>query len=183
MKFVTFRSCALACALGLMAIAPVSADPQPAANWQQYRSEGGGFVVEMPGKPDTIENSFGTQDQKMHGLAFSRDKSGEGKSGAMLAMASDLIGARKKEENDKNLDAVRDTAMKTMGATLVSEARESVGAYPARRIRYSGNGYFGTLRVVLTDRRMYQVNVMGPKGYAETPEAKRFLDLFALTGN
>ncbi len=186
MKFVMLgsRALALALALGLMpAIAPAFADPQPAASWQQYRSAGGGFSVEMPGKPETIENSFGTKGQKMHGFAFSRDKSGDGKAGAMLAMASDLVGERKKEDGDKHLDAVRDTAMQTMGAKLVSETRESVSSFPARRIQYTGNGYFGTLRVVLTDRRMYQVNVMGPKGYAETPEGKRFLDSFTLTGN
>lgn len=184
MQFVTLARSTLVLALlcGLGFASPAAADPQP-ADWQSYRSTGGGFAIEMPGKPETIENSFGKQGQKMHGFAFSRDKSGEAKAGAMLAMASDLVGERKKEEGEKHLDAVRDAALKTMGAKLLGETRESVGAYPARRIRYEGNGYFGTLRVVLTDHRMYQVNVMGPKGYAETPEARRFLDSFALTGN
>jgi hypothetical protein len=182
MQFAMLVVRALALVLGLGFAFPAAADPQP-ANWQSYRSAGGGFAIEMPGKPETIENSFGKQGQKMHGFAFSRDKSGGGKAGAMLAMASDLVGTRKKEESDKHLDAVRDTALKTMGAKLLGETRENIGAYPARRIRYEGNGYFGTLRVVLTDHRMYQLNVMGPKGYAETPEARRFLDSFALTGN
>jgi hypothetical protein len=173
----------LALVLGLGFASLAAADPQPAANWQSYRSMGGGFAIDLPGKPETVENSFGKQGQKIHGFTFSRDKSGSGKAGAMLAVASDLVGTRKKEEGDKNLDAVRDAALKTMGAKLLGETRESIGAYPARRIRYEGNGYFGTLRVVLTDNRMYQVNAMGPKGYAETPEARRFLDSFALTGN
>jgi hypothetical protein len=170
-----------ACALVLFAV-PASADPAP-SNWQEYRSEGGGFKVEMPAKPETIENSFGTQGQKMHGLAFSRDKSGGVQAGAMLAMASDLVGTRKKEDIDKNLDAVRDTAMKTMGAKLVRETKVTVSNHPARRIDYAGNGYFGTLLVVLSDKRMYQVNAMGPEDYAAGPEAKRFLGSFALTGN
>jgi hypothetical protein len=170
-----------ACAL-LFCAAAAAADPLP-AGWQEYRSEGGGFKVEMPGKPEAIENEFGTQGQKMHGFAFSRDKSGGSQQGAMLAMASDLIGGRKSEDAEKNLDTVRDTAMQTMGARLVREAKETVGGHPARRIEYEGNGYFGTLLVVLTERRMYQVNAMGPQGYSASAEAKRFLDSFALTGN
>jgi hypothetical protein len=175
--FAKFCACAF-----LLSAAQASADPAP-SNWQEYRSAGGGFKVEMPGKPDTIENSFGTQDQKMHGLAFSRDKSGGVQAGAMLAMASDLVGEHKKEDADKNLDAVRDTAMKTMGTKLVRETEETVGGHPARRIEYEGSGYFGTLLVVLAGRRMYQVNAMGPEGYSASPEAKRFLASFALTGN
>ena len=184
MQFVTLVRNALVLMLigGFDFAGIASAAPQP-ANWQSYRSAGGGFAIELPGKPETIENSFGQQGQKMHGFAFSRDKSGDGKTGAMLAMASDLVGEHKKEEGDRHLDIIRDTAMKTMGAKLLGETRENVGAYPARRIEYEGNGYFGILRVVLTNRRMYQVNVMGPKGYAETPEARRFLNSFALTGN
>jgi len=170
-----------ACAFLLLA-ASASADPA-CSNWREYRSEGGGFKVEMPGKPETIENSFGNQGQKMHGLAFSRDKSGGVQAGAMLAMASDLVGTRKKEEIDKNLDAVRDTAMKTMGAKLIRETKVTVSQHPARRIEYEGSGYAGTLLVVLDERRMYQVNAMGPESYAAGPEAKRFLASFALTGN
>jgi len=170
-----------ACAFLLFA-ARASADPAP-ANWQEYRSAGGGFKVEMPGEPDTIENSFGTQGQMMHGLALSRDKSGGLQAGAMLATASDLVGERKPEDSEKNLDAVRDTAMKTMDAKLLRETRETIGNHPARRIDYAGNGYFGTLLIVLAERRMYQVNAMGPEGYSAGPEAKRFLASFALTGN
>ncbi|HVT56381.1 MAG TPA: hypothetical protein VHD34_10105 [Xanthobacteraceae bacterium] len=175
-RFVAFCACAF-----WLAALPAAADP--AANWQEYRSAGGGFKIEMPGEPETIESEFGTQGQKMHGFAFSRDKSGGSKQGAMLAMASDLVGERKPENTEKNLDTVRDTAMQTMGAKLVRETRETVSGEPARRIDYAGNGYFGTLLVVLAERRMYQVNAMGPEGYSGGAEAKRFLDSFALVGN
>jgi hypothetical protein len=173
--FAKFCACAL-----FLFTAQAGADPAP-INWQEYRSAGG-FKVEMPGEPETIENSFGTQGQKMQGFAYSSDKSGGVQPGAMLAMASDLVGTHKPEDTDKNLDAVRDTAMKTMGAKLLRETRVSVSNHPARRIDYAGKGYFGTLLVVLDDRRMYQVNAMGPEGYSAGPEAKRFLDSFALTG-
>jgi hypothetical protein len=175
-RFVAFCVCAL-----LLAARPAIAEP--AANWQEYRSAGGAFKVEMPGKPEAIESEFGTQGQKMHGFAFSRDKSGGSKQGAMLAMASDLVGTRKPEDNEKNLDTVRDTALQTMGAKMVKESRVTVSGHPARRIDYAGNGYFGTLLVVLAERRMYQVNAMGPEGYPAGPEATRFLASFALTEN
>jgi hypothetical protein len=174
-RFVAFCVCAF-----WLAVLPAAADP--AANWQEYRSAGGGFKIEMPGEPETIESGFGTQGQKMHGFAFSRDKSGGSKQGAMLAMASDLVGERKPENTEKNLDTVRDTAMQTMGAKLVRETRETVSGEPARRIDYAGNGYFGTLLVVLAERRMYQVNAMGPEGYSGGAEARRFLASFALVG-
>lgn len=171
---------ALLCALVLVSL-PAAADP--AANWQEYRSAGGGFKIEMPGAPEAIESEFGTHGQKMHGFAFSRDKSGGSKLGAMLAMASDLVGERKAEDNEKNLDTIRDTAMQTMGAKLVRETRESVSGNPARRIDYAGNSYFGTLLIVLAERRMYQVNAMGPEGYSTGPEARRFLASFVLMSN
>jgi hypothetical protein len=175
-RLVAFCFCAL-----LLAAWPAAADS--ASSWQEYRSAGGGFKIEMPGEPEAIESEFGTHGQKMHGFAFSRDKSGGSKQGAMLAMASDLVGARKPEDNEKNLDTVRDTALQTMGAKLVHETRVTVGGQPARRIDYAGNGYFGTLLVVLAERRMYQVNAMGPEGYASGDEGKRFLASFALTAN
>lgn len=153
------------------------ADPLPAPAWREYRSAAGGYRVEMPGKPAELTRDLpSAPGSKMHAATLKYGK------GDLLAIASD-VGEHPDAVADRILDSGRDTALKTMKATISNEHKESVGKFPARRFDYSAsNGYRGTMRFVLSDRHLYQLNAIGPAGFSETAEAKRFLNSFALTG-
>jgi hypothetical protein len=153
------------------------ADPVSAPSWQEYLSAVGGYRVEMPGKPvETVVDLPSTPGKKMYAATLSYGK------GGMLAIASD-VGENAAANGDKILDTGRDTTLKNLGATITSERKETVGGYPARRFDYSSpNGFRGTIRFVLTNQRLYQLNAIGPAGFSDGPEAQRFLNSFALTG-
>ncbi len=138
----------------------------------------GAYRVEMPGKPaEVIKDLPSTPGKKMYAATLNYDN------GGMLAVASDLASDRAADP-EKLLDFSRDTAMKAMSATVSNEQKETVGNYPARRFDYAApNGYGGTMRLVISGRHLYQINAVGPAGYAARPEVKRFLNSFALTGN
>jgi hypothetical protein len=171
-QFGVFCAAALLCGSCVVA----SADPVTSANWQEYRSAQG-FKIEMPAKPEEVVQDLpSAPGQKMYAATLSY------KNGGMLAFASDIapIDAAKAEEV---LNLSRDTALKTMSATIANEQKEKVGQYPALRFEYEAtNGYQGTMRLVVAGNRLYQINAVGPAGFAASPEAKRFLNSFALTG-
>jgi hypothetical protein len=175
MQFSSFgKVCALA--LACVWVTAAQADPKPAAHWQEYKSAEGGFRVEMPAKPmEDVKNLPSAPNHKMYAMNVNFG------AGGMLAVASDLA-ADRAADPEKLLDFARDTALKSMNAAAVNEKKEMLGRFPARRLDYAmSSGFGGTMRLVISGNRLYQVNVIGPAGYAATPEARRFLDSFALT--
>ena len=177
MNFGTFGK-VLACLFLLGFAGQAGADPMPAAQWQEYRSEQGSYRIEMPGKPvEAVNNLTSAPGKKMYAATLRYG------AGGMLAFASDLTPVDAANA-DKVLDLSRDTALRSLNATMSNERKEMVGKYPARRFDYSAtNGFSGTMRLVLGERFLYQVNAVGPAGFSASAEAKRFLDSFAITGN
>jgi hypothetical protein len=175
-KIMRFGKLFLAALIAGAALA-AHADPALAPSWQEYRSDAGGYRIEMPGKPaESTTDLPSAPGKKMYAATLSYGK------GGMLAIASD-VGENAAANGDKILDSGRDTALKNMGATISNERKETVGGYPARRFDYSSpNGYRGTIRFVLTNQHLYQLNAIGPAGFSESAEAKHFLNSFALTG-
>jgi hypothetical protein len=173
MKFMNLgKVCALACVLAATAAV---ADPRPTADWQEYKSAKGGFRVEMPGKPaEDVKDLPSAPNMKLYAMMLSYN------GGGLLAFASDLA-PMDVAKAEQVLDVSRDTAVKSMGATASNEKREMVGKYPARRFDYSSpNGYRGTMRIVLGDKRLYQINAIGPGDFSSSPEAKRFIESFGI---
>jgi len=168
------KICALA--LALVWVAAAHADPKPEAHWQEYKSVQGGFRVEMPMKPmEDAKTLPSAPDHKMYVVSANFGP------GGMLAVASDLA-ADRAASPDQVLDVARDTALKSMNATVVSEKKETLGQFSARRLDYTmAGGFGGTMRLVVAGNRLYQVNVIGPAGFGESAEARRFVDSFALT--
>lgn len=149
----------------------------PAPVWQEYRPADSSFRIEMPGTPNV-----GTQDlksspgQKMHYAVVRFGK------GSLLVTYSEIARDRLAAPADKTLDELRDVEVRALKATVLSEQRETVGNFPARRVAYDpANGLIMTKRYVLVKSRIYQIAAVGPPGFGTTPEATRFLNSFALT--
>jgi hypothetical protein len=177
-KFMRFGIIVSLAMLGCFAAPPVRAEQLPAPAWQEYRSTVGGYRVEVPGKPAELTQDVPTHPgQKMYAI-----KVDYGKGGFVIVlseMAADRVGAGA----EQNLDLIRDSGMKALNATVINEQHETVGEFPGRRVDYNAsNGLSGTVRYVLAERRIYQINAIGPAGFSATPEAKRFLASFALMG-
>jgi hypothetical protein len=175
---MNFRQFGMSCAFALVfgCCVQASADPAAGANWQEYRSAQG-FKIEMPGKPEEVVQDLpSAPGQKMYAATLRYQN------GGLLAIASDITPVSEPKAQEV-LNLSRDTAVQSMSATVTGEQREKIGSHPALRFDYKAtNGYQGTMRLVVTGNHLYQINAVGPAGFAASPEAKRFLDSFALTG-
>jgi hypothetical protein len=148
-----------------------SADPA----WQQYHSTEGGYSVDMPIPVKEGVKDLSTPGEKMFTASTSYEK------GAFIVSMSDLNPDRLPKGAEANLDFLRDAVLTAMGAKAANEKSEKVGQYPARRFDHSGGRFSGTMRIILVNRHIYQMYALGPEGFAQTPEALRFLNSFALT--
>ena len=160
-----------------LASASVYAQPAPTTIWQEYRPADSSFRIEMPSTPNV-----GTQDvksrpgRKMHYAVVRFGK------GSLLVTYSKIAGDRLAAPADKTLDEALATEVKAMKAKVLTEQRETVGNFPARRVAYDPhNGLIMTKRYVLVKSRIYQIAAVGPPGFGATPEATRFLNSFAVT--
>jgi hypothetical protein len=152
-------------ALGVLAVVPVKANAQ---SWEEYRPDGGGFRVEMPGTPklETKQSKAGNPDYYAT-VAF--------KNTAFLAVYSAVD-----DSNPADSEILLDAVVQGMseGKKLLSSKKEMIGGYPARRVLFedTDKDHFEA-RVVITGKRLIQALFVGPLG---NPLGQRFLDSFAL---
>ena len=115
-------------ALALIALGIVTAVPAKvnAQSWQEYRPDGGGFRVEMPGAPklETRQSKAGTPDYYAT-VAFNKT--------AFLAVYS-AVDDSNPAESELLLDAV--VQGMSEGKKLLSSKKEMIGGYPARRVLF-----------------------------------------------
>jgi hypothetical protein len=80
------------------------------------------------------------------------------------------------------LDKIRD-ASKGADGKLISEKDVTVGEekYPGRDMVIDKAGVVIRTRIVLADKRLYQVMVQGTKEFVTSPTANRFFDSFDVT--
>lgn len=149
----------------------VSADPV----WQTYHSDAGGYSVDMPIPVKESVKDLEKPGEKVYTASVTYGK------GAFVVSVSNINPDRLSKGAEANLDFLRDVSLKALGAKTSTEKSEKVGQYPARRFDHSGGAYSGTTRIILVDRRIYQMYALGPEGFAQTPDALRFLNSFALT--
>jgi hypothetical protein len=158
--------------------AHAQATVEPASVWQEYRPAKSSFRVEMPGTPKAgAQDLKSSPGQKLYYATMPFGK------GAFTVVYSEVARDRLTAPADKTLDEVLATAVKAMKAKVLTEQRETVGNFPARRLAYDpANGLIVTKRFVLAKNWIYQIAAVGPPGFSTTPEATRFLNSFAVIG-
>jgi hypothetical protein len=107
-------------ALGILTAVPAKVNAQ---SWEEYRPDGGGFRVEMPGTPklETKQSKAGNPDYYAS-VAFKRM--------AFLAVYSAV------DDNPAESEILLDALVQGMteGKKLLSSKKEMIGGYPARRV-------------------------------------------------
>lgn len=146
--------------------------PAQTAQWTKFSSPEGRFSVLMPGRPVREEQSKDTSVGKvvMH-FFTTRTQTGI----FVVAYADYAISEPKRE-----LDANRDTFIKGMKATLVSESDIKLLEHPGREIKAERDQLSIRSRIYLVGNRYYQMVTITPATLPGNLEADKFLTSFEL---
>lgn len=159
--------------LAVFAIALAWLPAAQPANWQAFQPAGGGFRIEMPGKPDLK----------------SEDRNGRKTDTALVAIDKAAAGAdlvfmvkyqARSEAPRPEAPAILEEVVKAMSAgnTLISDQKNAMGGYPARQfVMQDADKNTYQVRVVITDRYFIEVMFLGP---ADNQLGKRFLNSFTV---
>ncbi|HEY0319928.1 MAG TPA: hypothetical protein VGC66_03060 [Pyrinomonadaceae bacterium] len=140
--------------------------------WTKFSSPVGGFSVLIPERPLQDDQSKDTRVGKvvMH-FFTARSQGGV----FIVAYADYAIGEVKRE-----LDANRDSFLKGMKATLVSESDIKLQENPGREIKAVRDELSIRSRIFLVGKRYYQLVTITPATLAGNVEADKFLTSFEL---
>jgi hypothetical protein len=143
----------------------------------EYRSGEGRFRVAFPGTPREDPDPDIPAEIKQVRLVEP--------SGFYAVSYQDLASpSGRAHDPDKELDAACELAVKALRAKRLSQEEITLGGkYPGRDLVAEWPGGEGLVhyRLFLVNGRMYWVIVNGSKWWAESSDARKFLDSFALT--
>ena len=155
-------------AIGLALFSVVAAH---AADWQLFQPAGGGFAIEMPGKPQLkSENRNG---HKLDTALFAIDKAAAGADLVFMVKYQ----ARSEPPGD-DAPQILDNVVKAMaeGNKLISVDKNDIGDFPAREFVMQDKDDTYQVRAVITDKYFIEVMFIGP---ADNALGKHFLDSFS----
>jgi hypothetical protein len=141
----------------------------PKAEWREVTSTGSKVSALFPGKPVETPTESGTQNvlEVMNGQA------------AYLLMVSgfkDKTDLGNKDDVKRILDGTRQALVKDLKGFLRSEKDDKFGEYPGRSIDVlSPDGLYRT-RIYLTETKLIQIVVLGPKKFSDGEDARKFLE-------
>ena len=152
--------------------ATAHAQQPQAAQWPRFSSPEGRFSILLPGRPlredQTKETPVGRVE--MH-IFTSRTEGGI----YVVAYADYAFGDAKRE-----LDANRDSFLKGMKATLLSESDINIKGHPGREVNAWREQLTIRTRMYLVGRRYYQMFVIVPTAQAVREDTERFFNSFEL---
>ena len=149
-----------------------------AQTWVEYRPDGAGFRIELPGTPQVNNEQIKTD----VGLVPTTTAVVEvGTSMAYVVMHSKYTEKQLTGRTpERILNGARDGSAK--GKVLRSEQKLTVGGHPARRLIIDDkDGFVFLSQLVLAGTQLNQaIFVSQKKGAEESAEAKRFIESFAI---
>ena len=158
-------------AIGLAALSSAAAQ---AENWQKYQPPDIGFSIEMPAAPVLKTDKVSGRPAYSATVAFDKAQAG-----------ADKVFLVKYQEARKDLGSdtgpILDRVVKAMleGNKVLSEKKETLGGYPARRFAFQdADKDTYEVRSVITPKYFIQAIFLGP---ASDPLGKRFLDSFTIS--
>ncbi len=155
-----------------MALAPLGAARALTADWQTFAPDGGGFAVEMPGKPSVKSEDRNGHKTDTALVAF--DKAAAGANLVFMVKYQARSGAP-----GPDAPALLQSVVKAMssGNKLISDDEDEVEGFPARTFMMKDAEDTYQVRVVLTDRYFIEAMFLGPE---DNELGKRFLESFAV---
>jgi hypothetical protein len=155
-------------AVAALALAAVACSPQ--LDWREFRSEEGRFAAVLPGKPKFEEHElWGRPGMVMHLWSA---RAGGAVYGVGYADAPSADAAL--------VSRTRDALVANVGGRILTDREITLGA--ARGREFTAEGPKATLmaRVVVADRRLYQVALIGGKDSIDATGAETFFSSFRL---
>jgi mono/diheme cytochrome c family protein len=154
----------------------VTASGSIPAGWQEYTSADSGFSCIMPSKPNEMSQMLPTPTGQITVKLYVAPLA-DG-SCACLVSCNDLPGGQELDP-ERFVDEALKNISKTMpGGKLLGEKKMTWLGHPARELQLEAPGGSGTVRLLVVDRRMYQVGFLGAKPLAQ---AEAFFNSFRLT--
>ncbi len=148
--------------------------------FQKFASSAGKYKIEFPGavKNETIEvkTDSGAQQLTLDSVSF------PGSSAVFMVTYIDVSEETAKAPAATRLDKIRDASKGTDGKVL-SEKDLKVGVekFTARDVVIEKPTVVIRSRIVLADRRLYQVMLQGDQKFVTSELAERFFDSFDVT--
>ena len=144
-------------------------------NWVEYRSAAGGYRVEFPGSPKIVPMDVQTGDGPKH-LELPQLKLGDV---SFVAAYADLNSTP--ADLQVYLDTSRDGTLANTKGKLRSQQRLTIGGIPARRFVYDKpDKSVVTHLTIVSGRRIFQLEAIGPAGQGNSAVVQHFIDSFAL---
>jgi hypothetical protein len=147
--------------------------------WERFEPPGGRFSVEMPAEPQSRTQQVKTAAGEIPLHLFALE------SGPLSYMASysdypESIFAASTPQ--KMLDGARNGAAVNIQGTVESERQISIDGFPARAVVLgdSTGELLLEMRLILVERRLYQLGVLSARSSLGSKDAIRFLDSFVL---
>lgn len=176
MRTRTFAVVGLAAGL---ALAAARAGDPPKVEYQQFASSAGRYKVLFPGPVRTetaeVKTAAGAQSLTLDSVSLPDET-------LFVVSYIDTPADAARAEPGPRLDKIRD-AIRGSDGKLLSEKDVSVGLekFPGRDLLVEKPGTFIRARVVLGERRLYQLMIQGSKGFVTSATADRFFDSFEAT--
>jgi hypothetical protein len=158
--------------IAALALAVAALACSPELDWREIRSDEGGFVAVLPGKPRLEERELsGRPGMVMHLWSASAR-------GAVYG-----VGYADAASPDPSLVlSTRDALAANIAGRTVADHEIALG--PARGREFRAEGAKATLiaRVLVADRRLYQIALIAPREGIDSAGAETFFASFRLAG-
>jgi hypothetical protein len=154
----------------LGAVAVLAAACSPQLDWRELRSQEGGFVAVLPGKPTLEERELsGAHGALMHMWSA---RSGGAVYGVGYVDAPDA--------GPELVARTRDALAANIAGRLVEDREFTQGAARGREFRAESANATLVARVLAGDRRLYQIAIVGSKGSIAPAGVETFFASFRL---
>lgn len=152
------------------------------SQWQTLNSTAGGYSIDMPGRPILRTQMTPTPAGPITNYIQSLDK---GKFVYMCSHADYPAALVNAQTIDTILDMQAEGATQNLSGTINSKTTISVGGFPGRDVRFSGNmagrPYQGRSRLVLAGNRMIMALKIGEPGAGSESEDGRFFNSMSIS--
>ncbi len=160
--------------------------PSPTPSWQEFKPANAGFAILMPAlaqvEQETLDTLFGQITLIRHAAKFDNMVF----SAAYSSLPADLITTYPAEQL---LKALQEGGVSDYNGRLLSSKEIKLGDYSGIEVmlevpdnkRMPGGGVLRT-RLYLVGNVLYEINHLGSKRQSISPDIKRFMDSFQLTG-
>ncbi|MCA9156455.1 MAG: hypothetical protein KDA38_16800, partial [Planctomycetales bacterium] len=152
------------------------------SQWQTFNSTAGGYSIEMPGRPLPRTQFTPTPAGPITNYIQSLDK---GKFVYMCSHADYPPSLVTPQTIDTMLDMAAEGAAQNVKGTINSKTTISVGGFPGREIRFSGNmagrPFQARSRVVLAGNRMIMALKIGEPGAGSDSEDDRYFNSMSIS--